>query len=82
MPTNTYSPEILTLAKKHIEIHRTRVARQQDLIAILEQQDDPKRLRSARELLKDMLDALNRLLAEYTAAKNRIDRQKVQKRLG
>ncbi len=77
---NLHPVDFLALAKKHIEIQRARIA-QQDLIARLELEDDPKRLRLARELLKQMTDLLKRLLAKYTVAKNRIDQQKQKKRL-
>ena len=63
----------VTLAKRHIEEQRNRIARQRELVADLERDGRGRSIvDSARALLGDMLDVLHRMTAEKRAAKKQL----------
>jgi hypothetical protein len=59
--------DAVALGQKHIEDQRGRVSRQRELLSTLERDGDAKLVRPARQLLREMLDTLERMLAEQRA---------------
>jgi hypothetical protein len=66
------SQRIIALGKKHIEEQRARIARQRELVARLELERNAPLVRSARELLEDMMDVLHRMIAEHRTARQKL----------
>ncbi len=63
----------VALAKTHIAGQQERIEAQRRLIARLEaDEDDHQIVKQARELLKDMLDTLDRMLADRREAAARL----------
>jgi hypothetical protein len=61
----------VTVVKRHIDDQRTRIVRQRELVADLAR-DGQSMVESARQLLRDMLDILHRMIAEERAAQKRL----------
>lgn len=67
------SARTVTLAKRHIEEQRSRIARQRELVADLERDRRERSvINSARALLSEMLDVLHRMTAEKQAAQKQL----------
>ena len=60
--------QLVDLARKHIEDQQSRIARQRELNAKYEQDDDVARLRGARLVLERMQKQLAQMTAAHVAA--------------
>jgi hypothetical protein len=66
--------QLVDLARKHIEDQQRRIARQRELIAQYEQDDDVARLSEARRIFEKMQKQLVRMTAAHVAAEEHLSK--------
>jgi hypothetical protein len=66
--------QLVDLARKHIEDQQRRIARQRELIAQYEQDDDVARLSEARRIFEKMQKQLARTTAAHVAAEEHLSK--------
>ena len=66
--------QLVDLARKNIEDQQSRIARQRELMAKYERDDDVARLSAARLVLKQMQKQLGRITAAHVAAEEHLSK--------
>jgi hypothetical protein len=66
--------QLVDLARKHIQDHQSRIARQRELIAKYERDDDAARLSEARRVLERMQKQLAQMTAAHVAAEEHLSK--------
>ena len=66
--------QLVDLARKHIEDQQSRIARQRELIAKYERDDDAPRLSGARIVLERMQKQLTQMTAAHVAAEEHLSK--------
>jgi DNA repair exonuclease SbcCD ATPase subunit len=66
--------QLVDLARKNIEDQQSRIARQRELMAKYERDDDVARLSAARLVLKQMQKQLGRMTAAHVAAEEHLSK--------